>query len=364
MGKKLVIVDDKDDELQSRRRDFGRIADVIRPSELDRSHLRDASLILLDQHLDGDHWPERSEYPLACQPMTGVAVAGVIRSHLRLETNQSRSATALAVLTARLDELVDDVDRHPREAVAARAWGLDWAFAKSSRTQDGLLRARILEFLAAVKAFDIRCVEEQSENLKLLTKLLKVPRGRWQARAIEDICNATPPFEGMRLFREKTSLLRWFSQRVLPYPCFLIDDFGVAARLGVDPGWLRSQLSTSKSQLAGKLKRVQYTGPLASFQGPRWWTAGVGSLIVNAAPTGGALASVEELAGEPIPSMSIVRQPAVRVVDEHFAPIGVANVDDCERIQPEDWPAFAESCWRLSKRGKGTVGSPKGRRNG
>jgi hypothetical protein len=364
MGKKLVIVDDKDDELQSRRREFGRIADVIRPSELDLSHLRDASLILLDQHLDGDHWQERSTYPLACQPMTGVAVAGVIRSHLRLETNKSRSATALAVLTARLDELVDDIDRHPREAVAARAWGLDWAFAKSSSAEGGRLRSRILEFLSAVKAFDIKCVEEPSQNLELLAKLLKVPRGRWQARAYEEIGNALPPFEGMRLFKEKTSLLRWFSQRVLPYPCFLIDEFGVAARLGVDPAWLQSRLASSKSKLAGKLRRVRYTGPLATFLGPRWWTAGVGSLIVNAAPTEGTQVSAAELAGEPIPSTNIVKQPAVRVVDKHFAPVGIANVDGCERIQPEDWPAFAESCWRKSERGKDTAGSSKGRRHG
>ncbi len=54
---------------------------AISPEELREDHLRDAHLVLVDHVLE--HWSPTPEPPYACRPADGLALAGIVRAHMR-----------------------------------------------------------------------------------------------------------------------------------------------------------------------------------------------------------------------------------------------------------------------------------------
>ena len=67
--------------------------------------------------------------------------------------------------------------------------------------------------------------------------------------------------------------LRWMLQRVLSYPCFLLDETWLASRLTVTPASVREALPGGLGD--GLLGPAEYRGILVDFRGKRWWRMGV-----------------------------------------------------------------------------------------
>jgi len=138
--------------------------------------------------------------------------------------------------------------------------------------------------------------------------------------------------------------VRWLSQRILPYPTFLIDEPRVALALGIHPD---SFIAHSEA-LASVLEPYRYTGPLAEFSGHRWWRAGIRRLARD--HTGESRPS-PELAAAIGKSASVELMPmdppnAVLCVDETLQLYnGPIARERAVRVQVDDWPTFAETAW-------------------
>jgi hypothetical protein len=345
----ILIIDDRPAALDSLAGELGVQCTVKHPRDLSKTHLQKARLVLIDQHLEGTDWEERVTYPLSCQPTNGLALAGIIRAHLRTDDSfEANNAVAVCLLSAKLHELVAEGDRHPREALAARTAGVNWAFDKTGPRQSGASLAEdIQQFMQAVRACAVTWPDSAPAATQKLSTVLRCPNRPWRTMAVEQLLRCRPPFDSDRVFDDKTAILTWLAQRILPYPTFLLGMDHVACRFGVVPAWLRAQLAKPRSALARVFAQAQYTGPLNTFCGKRWWAAGVSQLLNEATKgrpheTSRAREWLHNKAGT-----APARAPsdAVPVLGEDLAPRGVASVAECVRVLPDDWPAFAEQAW-------------------
>ena len=139
--------------------------------------------------------------------------------------------------------------------------------------------------------------------------------------------------------------VRWILHRILPYPCFLFDTHHLAVRLRVTHASLLSAISGG---LAAWLEPAAYRGVLDNFLGPRWWRAGVESLLWDLG--GGSMAAKRlhaKLADVARVSLELLSasEPVV-CIDQNFAPLAEPCAgNDVVRIVPDDWPLFAGQAW-------------------
>ncbi|MDP9120083.1 MAG: hypothetical protein M3O15_01750 [Acidobacteriota bacterium] len=175
-GKPILIIDDEPDQVRGLLLEIHDVAEIIHPGDLKREDLRAASLLLIDHHLEDANWPERSLFPLTCQPRDGLALAAILQSLLRsdeLGHASLASPIAVALLSGKLSE-VTGLDR-PSEHIAARACGLDWAFAKAQSTAlEHALPVRVRSFFNAVRALPRSWPEEPAQSQEKLMELLGV----------------------------------------------------------------------------------------------------------------------------------------------------------------------------------------------
>ncbi|MDP9120084.1 MAG: hypothetical protein M3O15_01755 [Acidobacteriota bacterium] len=142
-------------------------------------------------------------------------------------------------------------------------------------------------------------------------------------------------------------MLHWLAQQILPYRTFLLDQNQLAIRFGVTPRWLGKNL-TPGSPLFGAIADTLYIGILRELMGPRWWIAGVDTLLWKV--TGGSSARGGEVrswlkdhAGEEPEPLS---SDNTLVLTEDLCFDGrTARFADCVKVWPDDWPPFAEIPW-------------------
>ena len=111
-------------------------------------------------------------------------------------------------------------------------------------------------------------------------KLLSIPADfDWTEQAWRDVEMAHPPLDEMTLRIHGILFLRWFLTRVLYYPCFLVDRYWLAARLGATPESVDSTLSEKPAKLGKLFAPAAYAGILENLPGRRWWRAGIESIL-------------------------------------------------------------------------------------
>jgi hypothetical protein len=342
--KPILVIDDEPEQVRGILLELTDEAEVLHPDDLKDEHLHAASLLLVDHHLDDANWPKRSHYPLTCQPRDGLALAAIFQSHLRI-ASQARPV-AVALLSGQLTEVTGL--NNPPEHIAARACGLDWAFAKAQNPVLAFpLPARIRSFAKAVRALPQPWPTEPNQSHQKLTELLGIQNAEWAGIALLHVDRCHPPVHEPAFWTHGTALLRWLAQQILPYRTFLLDRNQLAIRLGVTPRWLGRNLSAG-SPLLEAITDALYRGILRELMGERWWIAGIDTLLWNV--TDGGSVGVDEVRNwlkqhtgeEPEPLSS----DETLILNEDLCFDGsTAPYVDCVKVWPDDWPAFAEVPW-------------------
>jgi hypothetical protein len=312
------------------------------PNDVTIDQLRDADLVLLDQRLE--NWEERDGVAaVALQPLDGVALASVLRSHLAKQTD---SPTAFAILSNHVAELAGNLPPEHRAQAIARTHNLEWVFQK--HTKASILADQICDLAIAVTALPQRWPVDSEEALEnSLVKLLNLPESEWQARALRDVASCHPPVHELSLWSHGIAFLRWFLQRILPYPTFLWDSFYLAARLRCDAAQIDSLINTPG--FAKLFDPAKYSGVLSSFLGARWWRSGVESILwehTNREPFDSS--SVRKLlhsaTRETILTTS-AKSPIVTRDVNLGRPVGLLDSEMAVRVMLDDWPPYAEEAW-------------------
>lgn len=120
----------------------------------------------------------------------------------------------------------------------------------------------------------------------------------------------------------------------------------LAARLRVRHASLYEALDSS---LADILKPFCYGGLLSGFLGQRWWRSGIEFFLWNL--TDGDPFDPERTRALLSEKIKVPLDPAesnhpVICVDDNYQPLEDSyEIDGAVRIQPDDWPPYAEQAW-------------------
>src|SRR5882724_1524659 len=129
---KLLLIDDESTErAQTLLAEVLRSAAVVHiraPEELTKDTLSQAELVLLDFNLG--NWAELAAVPIARKPINGLALAAVLRAHIGDRGLKTSRATAFALRSGYLQDLVGDSAGSRAVHLLARLNNLEWVFPK------------------------------------------------------------------------------------------------------------------------------------------------------------------------------------------------------------------------------------------
>jgi hypothetical protein len=135
---------------------------------------------------------------------------------------------------------------------------------------------------------------------------------------------------------------------ILSYPCFLWDAPRVAARLRITQKSFDQSFQQAPAFRA-ILDAARYNGILSDFAGPRWWRHRIEKFAWDL--TKGDSQNPEVLRSNlgslmgQMPDPSQKDQPLV-CLDRDYRPLTeTCSFQSAVRVQPDDWPAFADSAW-------------------
>ncbi|NJL27305.1 MAG: hypothetical protein HC897_05130 [Thermoanaerobaculia bacterium] len=345
----ILHVDDQPDTLrawqeQAKRTKKVRL-EVKHPQDVLDEDVLNATVILVDVKLD--QWQERDSVKvIGLKPTNGLALLTILQERaLELTPDQPR---AFALYTGALDEVARGLV--PRPHIIARAHNLEWVFDKN----DGDDRARLdqlAQLAGAVLALPNPWPQESPEGArKALSKWLSLPTDDtgydwlWQS-----VLECRPPLHEFAWHTHGIGVLRWMLHKILPYPCFLLDDAHLAARLRVQPVSLQHELETNR-KLAKLLKPALYSGQLSGLLGRRWWRSVVESIVFNLNPLEpGNLELLHGRLKAAAPNLALFEGSfAFPVLDAQYRLKSVlAGEGDVIEVVPDDWPPFANTAWAL-----------------
>ncbi|MFE5410145.1 hypothetical protein [Microbacterium sp. NPDC056569] len=314
-------------------------AQFLHPEEVIDDDVHGAELIVVDYFLT--HWGERDDIASASRsPRDGLAVIASLRSRLlpglsgRTVGQRPPRAVAFALWSANLAEATLELPQYTLPSVFARENNLEWVFRRTEvSTQDG---ARQIASLARA----VRAMESPAFDPDWIYRLLDIGQDDWSALARDDVLDCHPPLFDLGPRTGGLAMIRWMLHRVLPYPCFLLDERHLRARLRMD------DLSNAPD-LFRELAPFEYGGVLSDFGGRRWWRSGVESWLFQ--KTGGnsgdsiAVAEIGRALGgkadanllRPVVVLSPTMEPEEALVE----------VEVAVRVRPDDWPPFADDAF-------------------
>ena len=347
---RVLVIDDRADDERVR---VGQLypeveASVQHPQDVTVYDLQSSDLVLVDYRLED--WPERDNASsISLKPVNGLALAAVLRGQSYEGATKGRP-TAFGLNSAHLDELSGDLPPESREHAIARAHNLEWVFPKKQTSWGVPVAQQIVSLAHAVKQLPLEWPQDSSERTwAIVQKLLGLPPEEpWMPRAQEDVEACHPPVHGLSSASHGLVFLRWLLHLILPYPCFLWGTHHLAARLRVTHESLSKALSED-NDLMTLLDHVRYRGILADFLGPRWWRSGTESLVWEL--TDGDPFDVRRLVSilasktSAELQMTDFMQPVVCVGHNHVPLPALSSIEDAVRIQPDDWPPYADQAW-------------------
>jgi hypothetical protein len=292
-----------------------------------------ADLVLVDYDLAD--WTAK-ENALALPP-NGLALAGVMRQ--RIDGLFGGVPRGVALYSGEVERISANLPMEVRSYVVARLNNLEWVFEKG--TDDAA--PGVVSFASAVAALPA-VWPEGSQAVSALHELLGLTEDSpFFTTAAEDVAACHPPIHELSTATHALAILRWVAQRILPYPAFLMDKWGLSARLQIDPAQLDSALEGT--QLGAELQDVSYIGILSDLFGRHWWRAGVDNLIFSWTQGAGGASQIRSAIEDRADGVSFVEGDLVPVIDDSYRPIGIAPVETAVRVLPDDWPAFADEAW-------------------
>jgi hypothetical protein len=342
----ILLIDDQPDTVSHFKTICEEFADlkIVDPSTVTYADLAAAQLVLVDFVLD--EWKGKSACSeLALQPMDGLALTDVFKSHLR--TTNNPTPIAFAVLSGELSRLTDPFPADSREHMVAQTTNLEWAFQKGKPNK--ALARQFVSLAKAVAQLPKAWPHDKLRDLQeLLQKLLSIPREAvWRESAVGDVLKCHPPVRELSTWSHGLAFIRWFLHNIQPYPCFLMDARQVAVRLRITYQSFQTALNAS-DPLVEQLKSSEYSGILSEFDGTRWWRSGVDALIwqLTEQEPFSASALAKKLSDISPNAVSItITNPVIRI-DAEYQPVDeFIDASECVRLVPDDWPPFAEQAW-------------------
>lgn len=316
---------------------------ILHPEDVFLTDLKKADLVVVDYFLSD--WQERDEVEsVSRSPKDGLSVIGNLRSNL-LPALGERSGflptepVAFALWSGHLSQATLDLPEVVRPHVFSRENNIEWAFDRRELLAPpgaGQLSA-LADAISLVKSI---WSKDESRAAAELNELLSLPTDvPWQPEAEADVLACRPPLHELGKRTHGMALIRWLLHRILPYPCFLMDESQVTARLRVD--------SIADSDVPAELAELEYRGALSTFLGRRWWRAGVEFwLYEKTNGRAGNSAIVRDLALRLGCTTHNDWVRPVQVLDGELRPKQTpSEIDHVIRIRPDDWPAYASAAY-------------------
>jgi hypothetical protein len=320
-------------------------ADVAGPEEVTQHQLDAADLVLVDYKLT--NWREvfqsEPKLPIARQPTDGFALVAVLRAHAE---NVERPK-AFALRTGHPQEISRPLPPDRREYAISHRYNLEWVFPKAG--DDGMRAVqRIASLARAVRELpDSWPFNDPKLTQRIVHKLLAFPEdAEWGPRALVDVEACHPPVHELSAGTHGLAFLRWLLHQILPYPCFLWDSQRLAARLHVSHEVVNVALEATFGQL---LEPYRYKGILTDFLGARWWKSGIEAFLWDFTDGNSfdmrAVRTALTEKGKIEVGTSDYDNPVIGLnSDLQFLP-GLYEARDTVRIQPDDWPPYADEAW-------------------
>ena len=337
----ILAVDDKPDDLRSAMEtelNDRALVEVLHPSDIEQEDLDKANLVLVDFSLDD--WPERNKQPTPFKIKTGLALATVLRER----TGRDR-LTAVALLTGRLTQVRDRIRLPHASHVLARLNNLEWVFEKADaeRFDQMVLLAQSTQQLSGAWPADEPRSTHRARDLLCMNQ-----DASWFDRCWRDVRECQPPVHELAGGDHGVLFVRWLLHQILPYPCFLWDAYGVAARLRMRVDDLE-RLVKADNALARDLQQRRYTGILAGFLGDRWWRSAIEDYAWELADSSSSNSerSMENLCDKAGENLDLWRldHPVVCLDDSLQPSAEFISASDAVNLRPDHWPAFADAAW-------------------
>jgi hypothetical protein len=359
---RVLIVDDEPDEAARQialdLNEGGEArADCLEPADVAQESIENADLVLVDHVID--HWPSREKLgeEIGLQPPDGVALAAVLRRWAH--ASRKPSPTAFAIFTGKMRELARPLPSENRPHILAGMTNVEWVFAKGQTE----LLGQIVGLAKAVRQLPRKWSDDGLQELRTLLAIPLDENDPLAEDMTDDALKCLPPVQELSDWSHGLAFLRWLLHRIMPYPCFLWDEFQLAARFRVDPRDLAEALADQGSALREALGACEYGGILAGFTGPLWWRVLVEAhLWENTNGQSFDLRRVRDLilaeAGRELSPSEPEVDPVV-CYDKDLRPLLLAAIKEAVRIRPDDWPSFADQAWTTASlaRQESTLGA-------
>lgn len=362
----ILFVDDSDQVDPRQLRDLLKPYDVEarlrHPEETFETDLAWANLVVVDYFLT--NWPERDDIDsVARKPSDGLAAAASLRSALlppltdRLPGSVPPRSVAFALWSSNLKEATFELPEVILPHVFSRENNLEWTFRREDLVKNHGGDLQIALLAHAVTRLPSQWPSRPSHAERQMIAMLGLfpdetdsvsadSSNLWRDDARAEVVNCRPPIHELSERSHGLALLRWLLHRIFPYPCFLLDEQQLCARLRVDA--LEGGTATGLSLIEALLP-YEYVGTLAGFGGKRWWRAGIEDWLFT--ETGGQ-------PGSPRTVAELALRHGGRASHEWLRPVIVLNgdlsrsstfaeVEQTVRIRPDDWPIFADDAFAL-----------------
>jgi hypothetical protein len=342
----VILVDDKTEELRPLAEVVaGKGATrcrVLAPDDISNQDLQSADLVIVDFTLDewlGSVSPE----PISLRPPNGIALAALFRQY----SDESKKAppTGYALITGK-GEALGPLPHERRPHVISRLNNLEWFFEKQARAEDNA--RQIIELSKAIQSLP-KDVKQELREVNALVKFLGVQgTDPLFERYCDSVSRCRPPIHHLSERSHGLVIIRWLLHRILPHTCFLFDWLHLSARLRVKPESMKKCLS-EENPLAKALDTVKYLGPLANFDGPRWWRSGVEQWLWDG--TNGESANdpavLDYLRSLGCKHLTVtgLTSPVVTVDRELLEEQSLSSYQDVIPLRLDDWPDYAEPAY-------------------
>jgi len=335
----VVVIDDRIEDGNALRQAIDTEASltVRTPDTFTKSDLRSADLVLVDYELSDWHGAGAS----LTSPPNGLALSAVVREQINQLKNPK--VTGVALYSGRVGKISETLPAELRGFAVARLNNLEWVFEKGDtpRVAEG-----VVSLAGAIKQLPNVWPEDPKAATACLHQLLGLNKSTsFYETAADDISACHPPIHEFSTATHALAVIRWMAHRIVPYPTFLADHLGLAARLRIELLDLE-RLLKGKSKLALALDEVKYRGILCDLYGSHWWRSGVDNLLFRWTSGSGGIdaihTAVRELAGKEV---AFVDGDIVPGIDDTYRATELVSVRGAVRLRPDDWPTFADDAW-------------------